>query len=194
MLNPDRYLNARELAIGAAGRELQARGLVPDENYQFGGVHSNTHRSVGHGRYAIDVNAPGDITEASDPHWRPIFDRIALEYQARGYRVIWNRRVYDPFEHGPNNSRSFMTGTPGRQHINHMHIEGRANSLVGRQSVTPPPRISASSTAPTSQSSTVRRWQRVGNRPSSSPSAVPNPNARPSSNDISNFLNRTGRR
>lgn len=124
---------SREQAIGMAGRELQQQGLRVGENSQFGGVKGN-HPGMGnqaHGKYAIDVNMPGMANEASDPGTAARFDSIARSYQARGYRVLWNGRVYEAGGDGPGKMIPKRTGSASEQHTNHMHLEA-PSSIVGK--------------------------------------------------------------
>jgi len=126
---------SREQAIGMAGRELQGQGLGVSENFQFNGGRVGNHPGMGreaHGKYAIDINVPGMAgNEASSPGTAARFDTIARSYQARGYRVLWNGRVYEAGGNGPGALIPRVTGTASEQHTNHMHIEAPA-SLVGR--------------------------------------------------------------
>lgn len=120
---------SREAAIGLAGREFQQRGLRVSENSQFGGVTGN-HPGMGnaaHGRYAIDVNAPGSVVEADVPDLRAQFDSAARRYQARGYRVLWNGWVYEAGGNGP--TRRIPAGQ--NQHRDHMHLEA-PGTIVGQ--------------------------------------------------------------
>lgn len=118
---------SREQAIGIAGRELQGAGLRVGENEQFGGVRGN-HPGMGntaHGKYAIDVNAGTGVVEADVPDLRAQFDAAARRYAARGYRVLWNGKVYWP--------DGRITNIPGgqNQHRDHMHLEA-PGTIVGR--------------------------------------------------------------
>jgi hypothetical protein len=117
---------SRQQAIGIAGRELQRDGLRVGENEQFGGV-SGGHKMASHGKYAIDVNAPGGVTEANVPDLRKRFDELARRYQARGYRVLWNGWVYEANSEGP--TRRIPGGQ--HQHYDHMHVEA-PGSIVGK--------------------------------------------------------------
>ncbi len=112
---------SRAQALGVAGRELQGAGLRVSENEQFGGitpgVHSSTHRN------AIDVNVGRGVTEANVPDLKSRFDQLARSYQARGYRVIWNGRVYAPGGDGP--------GGTAAGHQDHLHLEA-PQTIVGR--------------------------------------------------------------
>jgi hypothetical protein len=125
---------SREQAIGIAGRELQGAGFHVGENNQFGGVTAH-HTDRGHALNAIDVNVPGGGVEANDPGLRERFDTVARSYQARGYRVLWNGRIYEPGGDGPgplipaHNRR----GEAISPHRNHLHLEAPA-SIVGRES------------------------------------------------------------
>jgi hypothetical protein len=112
----------REQAIGMAGRELQGMGLRVDGNTQFGytGGHAN---NAYHNRYKLDANVGKGVVEADIPDLREKFDRIARMYQARGFKVIWNKQVYHPFGNGP--------GGPAAGHENHIDIEAPA-TIVGR--------------------------------------------------------------
>ena len=96
--------------IIAAGRLAQARGLSVKENDAFGWMTPGRRASDrrGHSRNsahyrnaAIDINAPGGGIEANSSKWGPIFDKLAAEYRAMGFKVLWR--------------------TAG--HYNHMHVE-----------------------------------------------------------------------
>lgn len=118
----------REQAIGIAGRELQGRGLRVSENEQFGGVLQN-HPGMGntaHGKYAVDVNQGAGITEADVPDIKAKFDQLARQYQARGYRVLWNGMVWEAGGNGP--TRPI---TSGPKHYDHMHLEA-PGTIVGK--------------------------------------------------------------
>lgn len=119
---------SREQAIGMAGRELQGLGFRVSENEQFGGVRSN-HTYAQHGLYAIDVNIGTGLTEANDPGARERMDAAARSYQSRGYRVLWNGRIYLPGQDGP--GPPIPRGRGVSQHLDHLHLEAPA-SIVGR--------------------------------------------------------------
>jgi len=128
---------SREEAIGGAGRELQSQGLGVGENSQFGGVHAR-HTFSGHGRYAIDVNQGQGLVEADNAAARARFDALALSYQARGFRVLWNNRIYEAGGNGPggsissaNERRRARGQAPIGDHRNHLHMEA-PGSIVGR--------------------------------------------------------------
>lgn len=117
---------SREQAIGIAGRELQRAGLRVSENDQFGGV-KGQHKSAGHGKYAIDINSGTGVVEADVPDLRAKFDQLARRYQARGYRVLWNGKIYEANGDGP--SGSIPSGQ--HQHRDHMHVEA-PSTIVGK--------------------------------------------------------------
>lgn len=124
----DRF-RTRQQAIGIAGRELQRDGLRVGQNEQFGGVTGN-HPGMGntaHGKYAVDVNAPGSVTEANVPDLKAKFDQLAKRYQGRGYRVLWAGWVYEANGNGP--TRRIPAGQ--NQHMDHMHVEA-PQSIVGK--------------------------------------------------------------
>jgi hypothetical protein len=130
-------IKTREQAIGIAGRELQSQGFSVTENAQFGGV-GRGHTMKGHGRYAIDVNIPGIKNEADDPTASAKMDAVVRSYQERGYRVLWNGRIYEPNATGPGGSiaaanarRAAKGQVPIGLHRNHAHIEAPAG-LVGK--------------------------------------------------------------
>lgn len=120
---------SRSQALQMAGRELQGQGLRVSENPLFGGITPGAHTS-GH-QNAIDVNIGTGVVEADDPGTRTRFDQLARSYQSRGYRVLWNGRIYEPGGDGPGPLIPRRTGSAGEQHTNHMHIEAPA-SIVGR--------------------------------------------------------------
>ncbi len=123
---------SREQAIGVAGRELLQGGFNVGENVQFGGVRAN-HTFAQHGQFAIDVNIPGAGVEANDPEARARMDAVARSYQQRGFRVLWNGRIYEPGGDGPGpvipaRNRRGQAISP---HFNHLHLEA-PGSIVGR--------------------------------------------------------------
>src|SRR5690606_20330611 len=108
---------SREAAIGAAGRDLQKTGYNVAENTQFGGVRGN-HPGMGnkaHGQYAIDINIPGAGVEANNAVARRRMTKMVEEYQAQGFRVLWNGKVYEP--HGGGASYDIRPGA--NQHRDH---------------------------------------------------------------------------
>lgn len=125
---------SREQAIGVAGRELRGAGFRVGENNQFGGV-SGRHTYGQHGLYAIDVSIPGAGVEANDPNARERMDAVARSYQARGYRVLWNGRIYEAGGDGPGPviPRTNRRGQAISDHRNHLHLEAPAG-IVGRAS------------------------------------------------------------
>lgn len=119
---------SRGQALQIAGRELQGQGLQVSENPLFGGIkgtHTTDHKN------AIDVNLGTGINEAEDAGAKARFDAIARSYQNRGYRVLWNGRIYEPGGDGPGPLIPKKTGSASEQHTNHMHIEAPA-SIVGK--------------------------------------------------------------
>lgn len=127
--NTEARFTSREQAIGVAGRELKALGLSVSENNQFGGVHAN-HPGMGnkaHGLFAIDVNSKAGAGETTDPVELARMDALARQYQQRGYRVLFNGKVYEAGGNGP--GRAIPAGQ--NQHMDHAHFEAPA-SIVGR--------------------------------------------------------------
>lgn len=123
------YFQSREQAIGLAGKELRGEGYDVSENTQFGGVKGN-HPGMGntaHGKYAIDVNIPGAGNEAYDPVAKKRMDAMVAAYQARGFRVLWNGKVYKPHGQGA----SYDIPANQNQHKNHVHLEA-PKALVGK--------------------------------------------------------------
>lgn len=124
--------HSREQAIGVAGRELRKEGYSVGENNQFGGVHAN-HPGMGnaaHGKYAIDVNMPGfgkGNPEAANAVARARMDEMVKAYQARGFRVLWNGKVYNAFGNGA----SYDIPAGDLQHKDHAHIEA-PQSIIGK--------------------------------------------------------------
>lgn len=120
---------SREQAIGIAGRELQKQGYRISENTQFGGVKSN-HPGMGnkaHGAFAIDINVGKSVTEADDSVIRARMDKMVRAYQARGFRILWNGKVYEPGPQG-----AVYDIKPGaNQHRDHAHMEA-PKSIVGQ--------------------------------------------------------------
>lgn len=117
---------SREQAIGIAGNELRKKGFSVTENYQFGGVHAN-HPGMGndaHGRYALDINMPGG---EAGPVAQKKMEEMVRAYQARGFRVLWNGKVYEPLGNGP----SYDIKPGSDQHKDHAHIEA-PKSIVGK--------------------------------------------------------------
>lgn len=120
---------SREQAIGVAGRELKGMGLRVEENRQFGGVKSN-HPGMGnkaHGLFAIDVNSRAGPGETTDPIELARMEALAKDYQSRGFRVLFNGKVYEAGGKGP--GRDIPKGS--NQHLDHLHMEAPA-SIVGK--------------------------------------------------------------
>lgn len=120
---------SRQDAIGTAGQELQKQGYSVSENAQFGGVKGN-HPGMGnsaHGQYAIDVNIGRGNVEANDPVMAQQMEETVLAYQRRGFRVLWNGKVYNPGANGA----SYDIPAKQNQHKDHAHIEAPA-SIVGK--------------------------------------------------------------
>lgn len=120
--------HSREQAIGIAGHELQKAGYSVGENFQFGpvGQHPGMGREA-HGKFAIDVNIPGAGAEAYNEVTKKRMDAMVAAYQARGFRVLWNGKVYNPFGQGA----SYDIPAGKNQHKDHVHIEAPA-SIVGK--------------------------------------------------------------
>lgn len=119
----------RQQAIGLAGRELQKAGYNVSENNQFGGVHAN-HPGMGnkaHGAYAIDINVGKGVNESEDAIIRERMDKMVQAYQSRGFRVLWNGKVYNP----GGNGASYDIPAGKNQHRDHAHMEAPA-SIVGK--------------------------------------------------------------
>lgn len=125
----DAVFKSRQQAIGIAGKELQGDGYNISENVQFGGVKAS-HPGMGnkaHGEFAIDINVGKGNVEASDPVIRARMDAMVKAYQARGFRILWNGKVYEP---GPGGAVYDIK--PGaNQHKDHAHMEA-PQSIVGR--------------------------------------------------------------
>lgn len=120
---------SREQAIGIAGRELQKQGYNVGENVQFGGVKGN-HPGMGnkaHGQFAIDINVGRGVTEADDSVIRARMDKMVRAYQARGFRILWNGKVYEP----GGNGASYDIKPGANQHRDHAHMEA-PTSIVGK--------------------------------------------------------------
>ena len=79
--------------IISLGNQLRDQGLVISGHSAFGGtpargVHAENSR---HYRdLAIDINAPGGITEANNPKWAEKFNDLAERIQGAGFAVKWN--------------------------------------------------------------------------------------------------------
>jgi hypothetical protein len=80
-----------------------------------------------HAEFAIDVNIPGIGQEAYDATAKRQMDKMVAAYQARGFRILWNGKVYQPNGSGP----SYDIPENQNQHTNHVHIEAPA-SIVGK--------------------------------------------------------------
>lgn len=120
---------SRQDAIKTAGTELRKSGYGISENEAFGGVKAN-HPGMGnkaHGQYAIDINMPGVGNESSDAVARARMDKMVKEYQARGFRVLWNGKVYEPNGQGA----SYDIRPGANQHKDHAHMEA-PKSIVGK--------------------------------------------------------------
>jgi hypothetical protein len=80
-------------AIVQLGKALEGQGLLISGHTKFGGrpakgVHAENSR---HYRdLAIDINAPGGITEANNPEWAKKFNDLAVRIQNMGFAVKWN--------------------------------------------------------------------------------------------------------
>lgn len=121
--------HSRQQAIGVAGHELQKAGYGVSENAQFGGVTAN-HPGMGnaaHAQFAIDVNIPGAGNEAANASAKLQMDKMVAAYQARGFRILWNGKVYQPFGGGP----SYDIPANVNQHKDHVHIEA-PQSIIGK--------------------------------------------------------------
>jgi hypothetical protein len=121
--------HSRQQAIGLAGHELQKAGYGVSENNQFGGVHAN-HPGMGntaHAQFAIDVNIPGAGNESANAAAKVQMDKMVAAYQARGFRILWNGKVYQPYGGGP----SYDIPANVNQHKDHVHIEA-PQSIVGK--------------------------------------------------------------
>lgn len=134
-----RFPNPSVGAIVDLGTRLQQGGFIVGENRYVGstGFHPNEHRTrEAHGQTMIDVNIPGfhgnvmnmndPRHEANDPQARARMDAQVLAAQAQGYRVLWNRNVYNPYGRGPSHPigvRSPRDNNAARQHVNHAHFE-----------------------------------------------------------------------
>lgn len=122
-------------AIGVAGRELKGRGFSVTENNQFGGVTGGHASNSDHAKYAIDVGIPGfgpNNPEASNEAARKKMDEIARAYQARGFRVIWNGKLYQPGPNAPVVDFVPAAGAKGDAwHRSHMDIKA-PESIVGQ--------------------------------------------------------------
>ncbi len=80
-------------SIVQLGRTLQGQGLLISGHTEFGGrpakgVHAENSRH--YKDLAIDINAPGGITEANDPEWAKKFNDLAVRIQNAGFAVKWN--------------------------------------------------------------------------------------------------------
>jgi hypothetical protein len=120
---------SRQAAIGMAGKELQKEGYNVGENNQFGGIHGY-HPGMGnsaHGQFAIDINIPGVGEEAYSQVAKDRMDKMVAAYQARGFRILWNGKVYQPNGGGP----SYDIPANENQHTNHVHMEA-PQSIVGK--------------------------------------------------------------
>ncbi len=110
---------SREDAILRAGRALQAQGYKVSENPHFGGVTPGVHKGVAHrGGFAIDVNAAPGYGETTNPAIKAKMDLMVRQYQAAGFKVLWNGKVY-PGNGGP----TYDIPANQDQHKDHAHIE-----------------------------------------------------------------------
>lgn len=120
---------SRNDAITYAGRLLKQQGFGVSEGKNFGGVKGN-HPGMGnaaHNDHAIDINAAPGAGESTNPAIRARMDKMVREYQAAGFRILWNGKVYEP---GPGGAVYDIK--PGaNQHKDHAHMEAPAN-LVGQ--------------------------------------------------------------
>ena len=75
------------------GRQLQSQGFVISGHTQFGGRPARGVHAANSRHYrdlAIDINAPGGVTEANDPRWKDRFNDLAVRIQRAGFAVKWN--------------------------------------------------------------------------------------------------------
>lgn len=128
-LNEQLY-KSRNDAISIAANSLTKQGFYINPNHSDP-TKIGKHPGMGakaHADHAIDVNIPGIGNEASDPVAKMKMDEMVRQYQAAGFRVLWNGRVYEP----PGSKRaSYDIPANKNQHTDHAHIEAPAN-LVGR--------------------------------------------------------------
>jgi hypothetical protein len=121
---------SREAAIQQAGNELLKGGYAVGENFGIGDGKVGKHPGMGrtaHGKYAIDINVPGIGNEAADTAAKARMDKMVAAYQARGFRILWNGKVYNPHGGGP----SYDIPANQGQHRDHAHMEAPA-SIVGK--------------------------------------------------------------
>lgn len=84
-------------SIVALGHQLQGQGYRVSEHPLFGGVHHvHSHHSAHYFGRALDVNVGAGITEARS-RYAHIFDTLASNMRARGYKVLW--RVPGHYDH-----------------------------------------------------------------------------------------------
>lgn len=132
-----RRFASRQAAIVDLGQQLVDQGLIVGENRHVGnrrftpGAHQT---GEAHGDHMIDVNdshmPPGSPQiEARNPEVRARFDALARDAQRRGYRILWNEHIWEPYGDGPGR-RIPGADSDGRQHRNHIHFEA-PEGLVG---------------------------------------------------------------
>lgn len=124
------YYTSRNDAISRAAIDLRNAGYDVPKNHSVVGATGN-HPGMGnaaHADHAIDVNIPGGGTEANSPVLTARMDKMVAEYQAKGFRILWNGRVYEPYGGGPRVAPIPMGTDPHRDHV---HMEAPAK-LVGK--------------------------------------------------------------
>jgi hypothetical protein len=80
-------------AIVQLGRALEGQGLLISGHTKFGGMPAKGVHAENSRHYrdlAIDINAPGGITEANNPEWAKKFNDLAVRIQNMGFAVKWN--------------------------------------------------------------------------------------------------------
>lgn len=120
---------SRNDAITTAARSLTKQGFQINPNHSDPNKIGN-HPGMGnvaHADHAIDINlAPGN-QESQNPAIKARMDQMVRQYQAAGFRILWNGKVYEP---GPGGAVYDIR--PGaNQHKDHAHMEAPAN-LVGK--------------------------------------------------------------
>ncbi len=127
---------SRTDAIGDAGKALRKKGFDISGNNQFRPTSGHAN-DADHNRNAIDVNIPGfgaNNPESSDAAAREKMTKEVLAYQAAGFRVLWNGRVYEPHGGGPGVEIPQPRNAKGDwKHKSHAHIYAPAD-IVGKPS------------------------------------------------------------
>lgn len=173
---------ARNGDIVGLGRQLQSEGLVISGHSEFGGTPARGKHATNSRHYkdlAIDINAPGGITEANDPEWAKKFNDLASRIQGAGFAVKWNddaaHRNHIHASVGPSEGSVVhaakggifdgpTSGYPAELHGGEMVAPLDANSILMKLAKTPA--VAEEASTPMTPSSTIMQkeiFEKVAN-------------------------------